>query len=47
MLLQNLFDMKLVEMKVRGYMSGARNQGSWLCNVLIVGAWHDVWCAGR
>jgi asparagine synthase (glutamine-hydrolysing) len=28
------------------HMSGQRNHGSWLWNVLMFQAWHDQWCAG-
>jgi asparagine synthase (glutamine-hydrolysing) len=44
---QNLFNVKLVEERVREHMSGARNHSYWLWNVLMVEAWHDAWCAGR
>ncbi|MBR0843879.1 asparagine synthase (glutamine-hydrolyzing) [Bradyrhizobium liaoningense] len=42
---QGLFNVKLVEKRLREHMSGARNHGHWLWNVLIFQAWHDVWCA--
>jgi asparagine synthase (glutamine-hydrolysing) len=45
--LQNLFNAKLVTSRVQEHMSGARNHGYWLWNVLMAQAWHDSWCAGR
>lgn len=45
--LQGLFNVKLVEQRVREHMSGARNHGYWLWNVLMFQAWHEVWCAGN
>jgi asparagine synthase (glutamine-hydrolysing) len=45
--LQNLFNVKLVEERVREHMSGARNHGYWLWNVLMAQAWHEAWRAGR
>jgi asparagine synthase (glutamine-hydrolysing) len=44
---QNLFNVKLVVGRVREHMSGARNHGHWLWNVLMAQAWHDEWCARR
>jgi asparagine synthase (glutamine-hydrolysing) len=44
---QNLFNARLVAGRVQEHMSGARNHGHWLWNVLMVQAWHDAWCAGR
>ncbi|MGY4287258.1 asparagine synthase (glutamine-hydrolyzing) [Bradyrhizobium sp. LM2.7] len=44
---QQVFNVKLVEQRVREHMSGARSHGYWLWNVLMVQAWHDTWCAGR
>jgi len=29
---------------VSEHMSGRRNHGHWLWNVLMVQAWHDKWC---
>ncbi len=42
---QGLFNMKLVEERLREHMSGAQNHGYWLWNVLMFQAWHEVWCA--
>jgi asparagine synthase (glutamine-hydrolysing) len=44
---QNLFNADLVAGRVQEHMSGARNHGHWLWNVLMAQAWHDAWCAGR
>ncbi len=44
---QNLFNVKLVEARAREHMSGTRNHGYWLWNVLMFQAWHDVWYAAR
>lgn len=44
--MQNLFNVKLVERKVQEHMTGRRNHGYWLWNVLMAQAWHDQWCAG-
>jgi asparagine synthase (glutamine-hydrolysing) len=44
---QHLFNAKLVTGRVQEHMSGARNHGYWLWNVLMAQAWHDAWCAGR
>ncbi len=44
---QNLFNVNLVETRVREHMSSARNHGYWLWNVLMVQAWYDIWYAGR
>jgi asparagine synthase (glutamine-hydrolysing) len=41
--LQNLFNVGLVEDRVREHMDG-RNHGYWLWNVLMFQAWHDTWC---
>jgi asparagine synthase (glutamine-hydrolysing) len=43
---QGLFNAKCVEDRLAEHMSGRRNHGYWLWNVLMVQAWHDVWCAG-
>jgi asparagine synthase (glutamine-hydrolysing) len=43
---QGLFDPKRVEQKLGEHMSGRRNHGYWLWNVLMAQAWHDAWCAG-
>ena len=41
---QNLFNVRCVEEKVREHMAGTSNHGSWLWNALMFQAWHDVWC---
>jgi len=41
---QGLFDAKHVGMKLDEHMSGRRNHGHWLWNVLMAQAWHDKWC---
>lgn len=42
---QGLFDPRRVEQKLGEHMSGRRNHGYWLWNVLMAQAWHDEWCA--
>ena len=42
---QNLFNVKRVEDRLREHVSGARNHGYWLWNVLMFQAWYDHWCA--
>lgn len=42
---QGLFNAKRVEQKLGEHMSGRRNHGYWLWNVLMAQAWHDEWCA--
>ena len=42
---QGLFNAKRVELKLGEHMSGRRNHGYWLWNVLMAQAWHDEWCA--
>jgi asparagine synthase (glutamine-hydrolysing) len=44
---QQLFNAKLVAGRVHEHMSGVRNHGYWLWNVLMAQAWHDAWCAAR
>ncbi|SHN82467.1 asparagine synthase (glutamine-hydrolyzing) [Bradyrhizobium erythrophlei] len=41
---QGLFNVGRVTARVSEHMSGRRNHGSWLWNVLMVQAWHDQWC---
>jgi asparagine synthase (glutamine-hydrolysing) len=41
---QNLFNAKRVAARVTEHMSGRRNHGYWLWNVLMAQAWHDTWC---
>jgi asparagine synthase (glutamine-hydrolysing) len=41
---KGLFDAKRVEEKFVEHMSGRRNHGYWLWNVLMAQAWHDEWC---
>jgi len=43
---QGLFNAKCVEDRLAEHMSGRRNHGYWLWNVLMAQAWHDAWCAG-
>jgi asparagine synthase (glutamine-hydrolysing) len=43
---QGLFHAKCVEDRLAEHMSGRRNHGYWLWNVLMAQAWHDAWCAG-
>jgi asparagine synthase (glutamine-hydrolysing) len=43
---QGLFNTVRVEEKLREHMSGSRNHGYWLWNVLMAEAWFDEWCAG-
>jgi asparagine synthase (glutamine-hydrolysing) len=45
--LQNLFNVKLVGRMVDEHMSGRRNHGNWLWNVLMAQAWHDAWYSPR
>ena len=42
---QGLFNAKRVEHRFAEHLSGRRNHGYWLWNVLMAQAWHDVWCA--
>lgn len=42
---QGLFNEKRVELMLHQHMSGRRNHGYWLWNVLMAQAWHDEWCA--
>jgi asparagine synthase (glutamine-hydrolysing) len=42
---QGLFDPKRVTQKLGEHMSGRRNHGYWLWNVLMAQAWHDEWCS--
>jgi asparagine synthase (glutamine-hydrolysing) len=43
---QGLFNAKRVGQKLGEHMSGRRNHGYWLWNVLMAQAWHDEWCVG-
>jgi asparagine synthase (glutamine-hydrolysing) len=43
---QGLFNAKRVEHRLSEHMSGRRNHGYWLWNVLMAQAWHDEWCPG-
>src|SRR6202035_2441678 len=38
---QGLFNVKRVAGRVQEHMSGSRNHGYWLWNVLMAQAWHD------
>lgn len=42
---QGLFNAGRVELMLGEHMSGRRNYGYWLWNVLMAQAWHDEWCA--
>jgi asparagine synthase (glutamine-hydrolysing) len=42
---QNLFNASCVAARLAEHMSGRRNHGYWLWNVLMAQAWHDEWCA--
>jgi asparagine synthase (glutamine-hydrolysing) len=42
---QGLFNAERVELMLGQHMSGRRNHGYWLWNVLMAQAWHDEWCA--
>jgi asparagine synthase (glutamine-hydrolysing) len=41
---QNLFNTSRVAGRVVEHMSGRRNHGYWLWNVLMAQAWYDEWC---
>ena len=41
---QNLFSVGVVTSRMTEHMSGRRNHGYWLWNVLMAQAWHDEWC---
>jgi len=42
---QNLFNAGRLASRMAEHMSGRRNHGSWLWNVLMAQTWHDEWCA--
>lgn len=42
---QGLFEARRVELMLHQHMSGRRNHGYWLWNVLMAQAWHDEWSA--
>lgn len=42
---QGLFNAERVGLMFDQHMSGRRNHGYWLWNVLMAQAWHDEWCA--
>jgi asparagine synthase (glutamine-hydrolysing) len=44
---EGLFNRSRVEERFAEHMSGQRNHGFWLWNVLMFQAWHDQLCAGR
>jgi asparagine synthase (glutamine-hydrolysing) len=44
---QDLFNTALVTRRVQQHMSGTRNHGYWLWNVLMAEAWYDEWCTAR
>jgi asparagine synthase (glutamine-hydrolysing) len=41
---QSLFNTSRVTARMTEHMSGRRNHGYWLWNVLMAQAWHDEWC---
>lgn len=41
---EGLFNAKRVAARMTEHMSGRRNHGYWLWNVLMAQAWHDQWC---
>ena len=41
---QGLFNASRVAARMTEHMSGRRNHGYWLWNVLMAQAWHDEWC---
>ena len=41
---QNLFNAKRVTTRMTEHMSGRRNHGYWLWNVLMAQAWYGKWC---
>jgi len=41
---QNLFNAKRVAARLAEHMSGRRNHGYWLWNVLMAQAWYGEWC---
>lgn len=43
---EGLFNAGRVATRMAEHMSGRRNHGHWLWNVLMAQAWHDEWCAG-
>jgi asparagine synthase (glutamine-hydrolysing) len=43
---QGLFNVKRVEQRFGEHMSGRRNHGYWLWNVLMAEAWHNEWHRG-
>jgi asparagine synthase (glutamine-hydrolysing) len=43
---QNLFDVGRVTTRMAEHMSGRRNHGYWLWNVLMAEAWYDQWHTG-
>ena len=44
---QNLFNVGRVTMRMAEHMSGRRNHGYWLWNVLMAQAWHDQWLGAK
>jgi asparagine synthase (glutamine-hydrolysing) len=41
---QNLFNVSRVATRMNEHMSGRKNHGYWLWNVLMAQAWYDRWC---
>ena len=44
---QNLFNAGRVTARMAEHMSGQRNHGYWLWNVLMAQAWHDEWLGAK
>ena len=44
---QGLLNRSRIEQRLAEHMSGQRNHGYWLWNVLMFQSWHDEWCGGR
>jgi asparagine synthase (glutamine-hydrolysing) len=44
---EGLFSVDVVSSRMSEHMSGRRNHGSWLWNMLMAQAWHDEWCGVR
>ncbi|WP_316187587.1 MULTISPECIES: asparagine synthase (glutamine-hydrolyzing) [unclassified Bradyrhizobium] len=44
---QGLFDPGMVQQRLGEHMSGARNHGHWLWNVLMAEGWYDAWGPAR
>ena len=44
---QNLFNVSRVTTRMAEHMSGRRNHGYWLWNVLMAQSWHDQWLGAK